>query len=358
MITNEEEIVVPSLHVRNPVTSALWLISLLALSLAIATKAVRLDLRNTRAALGHDIHYEKTIWPSGLNPHLSPVLQYVVNTEPAQYAGTWQWSKPSDALTEIIRLLGAQETGKLIPHKQQLWDLLNELFLVGPENAIDRSFKSFAASIYLSQSIHRSGLCDYIDRRIMPAIKTLVERRDYGGARQLVLRMNSWIAALQSTPELAYEHPRLQAYVNFFLRLDALLNDPVTLLSRPTESKLILASLLKGKLVEPAAANYLKNTGNGELIAWGGYLVGQSLLSDRQTKEAALAFRTAKQTTANPLLIDLLHLGEARSIFWTTKLYPNETKKFVGTLNTLRSSVRAQFRDDIDYYIANLGKIQ
>jgi hypothetical protein len=357
MSINEERAVVPSLHFRNPVTNSLWLISILAVSLAIATRAVRFDLQNTRAALGHEVQYEKSTWPSGLNPHLSPVLLYIVNTEATQYSGNWQWSKPSDTLTETIRLLGAQETEKLIPRKQKLWDLLNELFLVGPESAIDFSLKSFAESIYLSQSINRSGLCDYIDRRIMPGIKTLVERRDYGGARQLVLRMNSWITALRSTPELAYEHPRLQSYVNFFLRLDALLNDPVTLLSRPIESKLILTSLLDGGLIEPAAANYLKNTDVGELIAWGGYLSGQALLSNKQAKEAVLAFRTARQNTANPLLTDLMFLGEARSMFWKAKIDSKEVKVTVGNLHDLRNSVRAQFRDDIDYYITNLRKI-
>ena len=350
----EHSVTVPSVDRQSPVTYAIWLVSILLILFALGMRMTRFDLRDTRVAISNQSVSARDNWSSGLNLHLGPIINYVINSDNHEYAGSANWSEPSPALVEVTQTLKVGEKNKLIPQKRKVWDLLNELFIVAPDEVIDRAFKALGSSIYLTQNVHRSGLCDYIDRRVMPAITDLIRRRDFGGARQLVLRMTTWINALQSDPQLAHEHPRLQGYVNYFLRLNAVLNDPVTLHSNPTHSKLILNTLLTGTLLEPATATYLRNTGDKELAAWGGYLHGQMLFSNKNVKESEISFSVAAKNTSNAVLLDLLLLGEARSVFWAVKLKQKDTTTAKQTLYKIRAVIRAQYRDDIDYYVAKL----
>lgn len=328
----------------------MWLIAVLAIILATTFKAARRDLTVTRAAAlvtPPSSVYE----PGGLLPHLDGILSYLGNYAFEDTGPQWGVAaQPSSALTGVLQMNGeGKEVGKLIPNKRRLWHLLNEVYVAGDEAVPGEIYSAFGKSIFMSEPIHQEGLCDYIDRRVMPAIAEFLARGNYGAARRLVTDMMAWINALRPSPHLAADNPRLQAYVNFFLRLDALLNDPVTLYSRPIEAERIVTYVTKGETLAPSTITFLKGQG-GELAAWGTYLAGQAALRRREFPSAASEFETAAKVTANPRLKDLANLGHARSLFWGAKVDPVKARLAESKLAALKKEIRPSFRSDLSYY--------
>lgn len=328
--------------------NALWLIVLLAALTATTFKLARRDLTITRAAM--EMPPPKWYEPTDLLPQLSGILRYVGNY--AVEDATPQWgaeSRPSVALASILQINMGSEPGKLIPTKHKLWDLLNEIYISGVETAPTEIYRSFGKSIFMSEPIQQVGLCEYIDRRVMPGLAEYLTRGDYGGARRLVSDMMAWIGSFNPSPRLATNNPKLQGYINFFLRLDALLNDPITLYSRPTEAQRIVAYVAKGETPASDTVKFLQDKG-GELATWGQYFAGQTEMRKRNFSAARIEFEAVVDKTKNPRLKDIANLGRARSLFWGAKSGTLERASALAMLADLRQLVRPSFHADLAYY--------
>lgn len=320
-----------------------------ALLFAACAHVVRQDLRLTRLTVNRP--GLPAFAPVAVSPLVGAIVAKLSRTD-------WQYTTRSyDTLRASAPLEYVRGELKVdLPNAAQhlkLWDFLDESYVTGPDILPGKALKLYTASIHIAEPINQAGFCDYLSQRIVPAFYAYLARRDYVGARNLSLEANAWIDVLKPNPQLAGESPRLQNYVNFFRRFDALLDDPAMLYAHPDVADKIVEYMKGSKAVPMTLANFLAAAEDPGVVAWGRYFSAAGKLSTLNYAESAHDFRAVAASASNKKLADLAQLGHVRATFWAAmsgELNPLEAAR------TLHSAAFAspRFDKDVQYYLAQL----
>jgi hypothetical protein len=201
-----------------------------------------------------------------------------------------------------------------------LWYRLDDALLLDDAGTITAVIKQIQKHDGIEASEMPAEVFAYIRSRILPALRSEVQRANWAQCWLLVSRASALLADAKFSVSFVHDRPELAAARNQQILLKILFDDPKNAFRDP-DSVRLLANFLLGENSEldETLITTLGGSKIDDLRAWSGYLSGLKSLRAKDYEKARKYFEAAADSATHAELKDVSRFGAARSIFWLAR---------------------------------------